>query len=107
MGLVSNTMTGCQKIVICFALLQTRVLGVKYGEWGRKVYPGLAPVKTDLLDWYTKRLAELRRLILKEQEKCSKRPGPTAFVTFKYAPLHHLHSLFRPDQIRTAAEPKA
>ena len=64
--------------------LQTRVLGFNYGEWGRKNYPGVKGAKADLMDWYVKRLTELRRLILEEQETCSKRPGPTAFVTFQY-----------------------
>lgn len=64
-------------------LLQTRVLGVKYGEWGRRNFPGLKPTKLDLLDWKVRRLTELRRLILAQQTKCSQRPGPTAFVTFR------------------------
>lgn len=65
------------------ARVQTKVLGVRYGEWGRKTYPGLKPVKTDTMDWYVKRLTELRRLILEEQGKCTQRPSPTAFVTFR------------------------
>lgn len=64
-------------------MLQTRVLGWKHGGWGKKAYPGVLPVKTDLLDWHVKHISELRSQILDEQEKCKRRPGPTAFVTFK------------------------
>jgi hypothetical protein len=63
--------------------VQTRVLGWRHGEWGKKNYPGWMPVKTDLLDWHVKKLTELRRQILEEQEVCRDKPGPTAFVTFK------------------------
>ena len=63
--------------------VQTRVLGWRHGKWGKRMYPGIMPTKTDLLDWHVKHITELRRQILDEQEKCKKRPGPTAFVTFK------------------------
>lgn len=63
--------------------MQTRVLGWRHGEWGKKNYPGWMPVKTDLLDWHVKNLTELRRHILEEQDSCREKPGPTAFVTFK------------------------
>lgn len=58
---------------------------MKYGAWGRKQYPGLKPVKTDLMDWYVKRLGELRRLILEEQAKSSKKPESSAFITFRWS----------------------
>ena len=67
------------------AVMQTRVIGAKYGKWGKQNYGGWWPVKTDQMDWYVKRCKELRRLILAEQEKCSVKPGPTAFVTFRCA----------------------
>ena len=70
--------------------MQTRVLGWRHGDWGKKNYPGLLGVKTDLLDWHVKKLTELRRQIREEQEVCRDKPSPTAFVTFKYA-SHSAH----------------
>lgn len=75
-------------------MLQTRVLGWRHGPWGKKAYPGVLPVKTDLLDWHVKHITELRGQILEEQEKCKKRPGPTAFVTFKSALIPLFLALF-------------
>ena len=80
---------------------QTKVLGLKYGDWGKKTYPGVKPVETDAMDWYVQRLIELRRLILEEQPKAMEHPASTAFVTFRHALLQvccgsfGVHSLLR------------
>lgn len=60
----------------------TRVLGVKYGNWGKEKY-GVKPVKVDALEWYRDRLTELWRLIGEEQQKALGTYWPSAFVTFE------------------------
>ncbi|KAK9806417.1 hypothetical protein WJX73_004348 [Symbiochloris irregularis] len=61
----------------------TRVLGIKYGEWGKTNYPGKKPVKTDALDWYIKRITEVRRLIHESEPAAKEESTATAFVTFR------------------------
>ena len=67
------------------AWVQTLVLGIKYGEWGKAHYPGKKPVKTDALDWYVKRITEVRRLIHEGEPTAQEESTATAFVTFRSA----------------------
>ncbi|KAK9840790.1 hypothetical protein WJX81_004889 [Elliptochloris bilobata] len=60
----------------------TRVVGVKYGQWGREKY-GVSPAKVDAMEFYVARLEELRRLIHQEQQAAKHSTVPSAFVTFK------------------------
>ncbi|KAK9902019.1 hypothetical protein WJX75_001351 [Coccomyxa subellipsoidea] len=59
-----------------------RVLGVKYGAWGRDKY-GVKPIQVDAMEFYRDRMIELRRLILQVQKRTKDKSVPSAFVTFK------------------------
>ena len=63
--------------------VQTRVLGIKYGDWGKQRYPGKKPVKTDALDWYVSRITEVHGRIHKELPAATEESTSTAFVTFR------------------------
>ena len=65
--------------------VQTRVVGLRYGEWGRQEF-GKKPVKVDTLEWQIKRLDELKRQILEQASPKQRQISATAFVTFKCAP---------------------
>ena len=64
--------------------MQTRVIGLRYGEWGRHEF-GTKPVKVDMLQWQIMRLDELRRQIQEEAAPKQRQISSTAFVTFKCA----------------------
>ena len=49
-----------------FAAAQVRVIGARYGKWGREKY-GAKPQKVDALEFYPDRLRELWDRIQEEQ----------------------------------------
>ena len=63
-------------------MAQTRVVGLKYGQWGRENF-GTKPAKVDAIKWYTMRLEELRIQMYKEMQPENRDLTSTAFVTFK------------------------
>ena len=62
--------------------VQVAVVGWQFGAWGLENY-GSRPRKVDALEFHTRRLEQLWKMVTEHQQQARTQYAPAAFVTFR------------------------